>query len=81
MHAVMCVCVCVCVCVLQERELALHSEGQSVRVASERPHLLGLDEEMFGAGVVLYYLKVRKRRMTSNACCEHCHVFVLCSEW
>ena len=27
-------------------------------VASEQPHLLGLDEEKFGAGVVLYYLKV-----------------------
>ena len=42
----------------QERELALRSEGVKMTVASEQPHLLGVDEDRFSAGVVLYYLKV-----------------------
>ena len=27
-------------------------------LASEQPHLLGVDEDRFSAGVVLYYIKV-----------------------
>ena len=42
----------------QEHDLALRSEGVKMTVASEQPHLLGVDEDRFSAGVVLYYLKV-----------------------
>lgn len=42
----------------KERDLALRSEGVKMTLASEQPHLLGVDEDRFGAGVVLYYLKV-----------------------
>lgn len=27
-------------------------------LASEQPHLLGVDDDQFSAGVVLYYIKV-----------------------
>ncbi|XP_019864249.1 PREDICTED: kinesin-like protein KIF16B, partial [Amphimedon queenslandica] len=43
--------------IIEERDLALRSEGVKMTVASEQPHLLGVDEDRFGAGVVLYYLK------------------------
>lgn len=43
--------------IIEERDLALRSEGVKMTVASEQPHLLGVDEDRFSAGVVLYYLK------------------------
>ena len=43
---------------LKEREVALQSDGVKMTFASEQPHLLGVDEDRFSAGVVLYYLKV-----------------------
>ncbi len=43
----------------QERNLALQSEGVKMRVASDQPHFLAIDEDIFGTGLVLYYLHVR----------------------
>jgi kinesin family protein 16B len=44
--------------IIQERDLALRSEGVKMIVESEKPHLLGVDEDKFSAGVVLYHIKV-----------------------
>lgn len=43
---------------LQERDLDLHSEGIKMTVASEQPHLLGVDDDPLSTGLVLYHLKV-----------------------
>ncbi len=38
--------------------MALRSEGIKMTLASERPHLLALDNDALGGGVVIYHLKV-----------------------
>ena len=43
---------------MQERELALHSEGVKMMVASELPHFIGVDDDILSTGVVLYHLTV-----------------------
>ena len=43
---------------MQERNLALHSEGIKMTLASERPHLLAVDNDVYGGGVVIYHLNV-----------------------
>lgn len=43
----------------QDRNLALQTEGVKMRVASDQPHFLAIDEDIFGTGLVLYYLNVR----------------------
>ena len=45
-------------CLLQERDLNLQSEGIKMTVASEQPHLLGVDDDPLSTGLVLYHLKV-----------------------
>jgi len=42
----------------QERSLALRSEGLKMTLASERPHLLALDNDVYGGRVVIYHLMV-----------------------
>lgn len=42
----------------QEQNLALHSEGIKMTLASEKPHLLTIDDGTSTSGVVLYYLQV-----------------------
>lgn len=39
--------------------MALHSEGIKMTLASERPHLLAVDNDAFGGGIVIYHLEVR----------------------
>ena len=47
-----------CCVVLQERNLALHSEGIKMTLASEMPHLLAIDNDVYGGGIIIYHLKV-----------------------
>lgn len=47
---------------VQERELALHSEGVKMMVASELPHFIGVDDDILSTGVVLYHLAVSAER-------------------
>lgn len=47
---------------VQERELALHSEGVKMMVASELPHFIGVDDDILSTGVVLYHLAVSTER-------------------
>ena len=42
----------------QERNLALHSEGIKMTLAAECPHLLAIDDDAAGTGIVMYQLKV-----------------------
>lgn len=51
-----------CCSVVQERELALHSEGVKMMVASELPHFIGVDDDILSTGVVLYHLAVSTER-------------------
>lgn len=44
---------------VQESNLALHSDGIKMTLGSERPHLLAVDNDAFGGGIVIYHLKVR----------------------
>lgn len=52
-------CDCSFLLAAQERNLAFHSEGLKMTLASERPHLLAVDNDAYGGGVVIYHLKVR----------------------
>lgn len=42
----------------QDSNLALHSEGIKMTVASELPHFLAVDDGALGTGVVIYRLQV-----------------------
>lgn len=42
----------------QEETVALRKEGSRVVVDCQLPHLIGIDEDLLGAGINLYYLKV-----------------------
>ena len=48
-----------CVCA-QDSNLALHSEGIKMTVASEQPHFLAVDDDALGTGVVIYRLQVHQ---------------------
>ena len=50
---------CVLILLVQERNLALSTEGVKMTMASERPYFLALDDNSLGAGVTLYHLKAR----------------------
>lgn len=43
--------------ILQERHVALHSEGVKMVVDSEQPHFVGVDPDILSTGLVFYYLK------------------------
>ena len=43
---------------VQDSNLALHSEGIKMTVASEQPHFLAVDDDALGTGVVIYRLQV-----------------------
>ena len=43
---------------LQDRHVALHSEGSKMVVNSEQPHLVGMDPDILSTGLVFYYLQV-----------------------
>ena len=45
----------------QDRNLALHSEGIKMIVASEQPHFLAVDDDALGTGVVIYRLQVTSK--------------------
>lgn len=45
--------------ILQERNLALHSEGVKMVVDSEQPHFVGVDPDILSTGLVFYYFKVQ----------------------
>ena len=49
---------CVLCIIFQDSNLALHSEGIKMTVASELPHFLAVDDDALGTGVVIYHLQV-----------------------
>lgn len=48
--------------ILSEETLALRKEGSGVVLDCQLPHLIGIDEDMFSNGIILYYLKVKYER-------------------
>ena len=50
---------------LQERNLALHSEGVKMVVDSQEPHFVGVDPDILSTGLVFYYFNVRCRSAIS----------------
>ncbi|XP_047458312.1 kinesin-like protein KIF16B isoform X2 [Mugil cephalus] len=43
--------------ILQEEAVALRKEGSGVVLDCQLPHLIGIDENLLSAGIILYYLK------------------------
>ena len=43
----------------QERALAFRREGFGVKMESELPHLVCVDDDILSTGVTLYHLRVR----------------------
>jgi hypothetical protein len=60
--------------IIEEKELALHSEGVKMMVASELPHFIGVDDDLLSTGVVLYHLQpgiTRIGSVTDNSTRQH----------
>ena len=68
-YALHCTCVLADADAVQDSNLALHSEGIKMTVASEQPHFLAVDDDVLGTGVVIYRLHV------SSLCTCIIHVF------
>ena len=45
-------------CRIQERALAFRREGFGVKMESELPHLVCVDDDILSTGVTLYHLRV-----------------------
>ena len=61
---------------LQERHVALHSEGVKMVVDSEQPHFVGVDPDILSTGLVFYYLKVSRLVCKASGfhhTCTHTH--------
>jgi len=46
---------------MEEKVLALRKAGTGVVLDSNRPHLIGIDDDVLSTGITLYHLKVRKK--------------------
>lgn len=57
---------------MQERNLALSSEGIKMTVASEHPHFV----DILGTGVVIYHLKVINCHISTSVRMLECFMFV-----
>ena len=50
---------CVCFFIyIQERALGFRYEGAGIKMESELPHLVCIDDDVLSTGVTLYHLKV-----------------------
>lgn len=47
--------------------MALRKEGSGVVLDCQLPHLIGVDEDLLGTGIILYYLKVISSGITNKA--------------
>ncbi|XP_045925981.1 uncharacterized protein kif16bb isoform X1 [Micropterus dolomieu] len=52
--------------ILQEETVALRKEGSGVVLDCQLPHLIGIDEDLLSAGVILYYLREGRTLIGSN---------------
>ena len=44
--------------ILKEREMALKREGVGIKMDSDLPHLVVVDDDLFSTGIVVYHLTV-----------------------
>lgn len=52
--------------ILQEKTVALRKEGSGVVLDCQLPHLIGVEEDLLGTGIILYYLKEGQTTIGSN---------------